>query len=677
MKSIKILLSIIALFVAISSYAQKLPKEYEKAEEAYEYSEYADAIAQYKAAYAKIDDKVKKAEIIFKTAMCYKYLGKPREAELWFKKAISVKYPNPIIVLYYADAKKMNGKYDEATVEYQKYMKLVPSDQRGKNGVKSCELTAKWRNNPTRYKVENKAFFNSQQSDYSPAFGKKDFRIMYFTSTREGSSGNKKHKVTGEAPADIYTATQDKKGKWSVPVPLPGEFINTEVDEGTPALNAKFNMMYFTKCAEEKGVHHGCKIMQAPKRGLTFAAPVELALANDTITVKHPAISPDDLTLYFVADMPGGQGGSDIWMVKREKANRPFGEAVNVGSVINTPGNELFPYVHIDGSLYFSSDYHMGMGGIDIFKAEKDKKGKWKVMNMKYPVNSSYDDFGIVFEGAYEKGFFTSNRPGGKGKDDVYMFILPPLQFVLTGKVKDEKTDEIITQASVRLIGSDGSTVEQQSEIDGSFRFKLKPNTDYTIETKHPKYLSGKSKESTKGIEEDKEFKRDVYMAPIENPIELPNIMYDLNSWDLRPESMVSLDKLVETLNDNPNIVIELRSHTDFRGSAAANMELSQKRAQSVVDFLIEKGIDPARLEPKGYGESVPREVDKRIAETYSFLTVGDVLTETFITKLVPLEQEVAHQLNRRTEFKVLRTDYVPSETVPEEVEGTGGTGTN
>ncbi len=388
---------------------------------------------------------------------------------------------------------------------------------------------------------------------------------------------------------------------------------------------------------------------------------MEVPIAADTVTVKHPAASPDDLSLYFTANMPGGHGGYDIWMVKREKKTAPWGSPVNLGSSINTPGNEIFPYVHPDGSLYFSSDYHLGMGGLDIFKAEKDKKGKWVIRNMKYPINSSYDDFGIVFQGDWEKGFLTSNRPGGKGKDDIFEFSLPPLEFILSGFVRDEKTDEIIPGATVKLIPNDGVPIEKKSEIDGSFRFELKPNTDYQIETSHEKYLNGKSRESTKGYETDKEFKRDVYMAPIEKPIELPNIMYEFAKWDLRPESMVSLDQLVETLNDNPNIVIELRSHTDFRGSADANEELSQKRAQSVVDFLIEKGIEPDRLVAKGYGESMPRVVDMKMAQQYSFLNEGDVLTESYIKKLASLEQEVAHQLNRRTEFQVLKTDYVSS----------------
>lgn len=664
MKTFRIFLTITLMLIVMGSFAQKLPKEYLKAEEAYGFELYNEAIEMYKEAYPKFTDKVKKAEIIFKTAMCYRHLGKPKEAELWFKKAISVKYPNPITLLYYADALKMNEKFDEAVIEYQKYDKTVPTDPRGKNGVKSCELTASWKNKPTRYKVENKAFFNSQQSDYSPAFAKKDFSILYFTSTREGASGNNVHKVTGEAPADIFETTMDRKGKWSEPIPIVSEGLNTEVSEGTPSLPEKFNSMYFTKCDQAKGVHLGCKVYTAVKRGVTFGIPEEVKLApHDSITVKYPAINADETTLYFAADMPGGQGGYDIWMSKREKKGKEWGTPVNMGSAINTPGNELFPYAHVDGSLYFSSDYHMGMGGLDIFKAETDNKGKWKVRNMKSPINSSYDDFGIVFEGNFERGFLTSNRPGGKGLDDIYQFVLPPLEFNLSGFVKDEKTDEVIVGAIVKLVGSDGSNVERKTEIDGSFQFSLKPNTDYQIETKHDKYLNGKSKESTKGYEEDKDFKRDIYMSPIEKPIELPNIMYDLASWDLRPESMVSLDMLVETLNDNPNIVIELRSHTDFRGSDTDNLELSQKRAQSVVDFLIEKGIEPARLVAKGYGEGMPRIVDKKMAEQYSFLNEGNELNEPFIKKLASLEQEVAHQLNRRTEFQVTATNFVPSTT--------------
>lgn len=650
---------------SISVFAQSAATR--EADDAYNAGEYYTAIDLYKVAYNKSKDNAVKAEIIFKTGLCYKNINESSQAEVWFKKAVKVKYNNPIATLYLADALKQNEKYDEALIEYRNYLKLVPGDVRGKNGVESCELAAKWKNNPTRYQVENMAFFNSKESDFSPVFAKKDYSIVFFTSTRSGSAGNEISGATGQSFADMYQTTRDRKGKWSVPTPL-GETINSPHEEGASTLDSKFNEIYFTRCKVEKKVRHGCLIYYSGKKGIDWDIPTVVPVGSDSVTVGHPALSQDDLTLYFASDMAGGYGGRDIWMIKRDSKKNPFnGTPINLGPEINTPGDEVFPVVRENGTLYFASNGHVGMGGLDIFKAEKDKNDKWRISNMQYPINSAEDDFGIIFEGNAEKGFFTSNRKGGKGMDDIYSFILPPVVYTLQGVVKDEKTGQILTEVIVKLIGNDGVTQEVKNEIDGSFKFTLKPNSDYILTTLKEGYLNGKGKETTKGVENDKDFTMTILMTPIEKPIELENILYDLAKWDLRPESMVSLDKLVETLNDNPNIVIELGSHTDFRNDDKSNQELSQKRAQSVVNYLIEKGIDAQRLVAKGYGESLPNTVTAKDASRYKFLKAGDVLTEAYIKKLATVEeQEVAHQINRRTEFKVLRTDYKSVNLAPQ-----------
>ncbi|OFY73558.1 MAG: hypothetical protein A2265_00665, partial [Bacteroidetes bacterium RIFOXYA12_FULL_33_9] len=617
------------------------------------------AINLYKQAYLKVKENSKKAEVIYKTGLCYRKINDAPQAEVWFKKAVKVKYTNPLANLYFADALKQNEKYDEALIAYQDYLKLVPSDVRGKNGVESCELASKWKNKPSRYEVENMAFFNSRESDFSTTYAKKDYSIVIFTSTRMASAGTEVSGATGQSFADLYTATEDKKGKWSVPIPLT-ENVNSGHEEGTPSIASKGNNLFFTRCLVEKKVMNTCQIYSSVRKGVDWDVPVYLPIISDSVEAVHPSISEDELTLYFASsDIPGGQGGKDIWMISRPTAKDVWGAPINMGKEINTPGNEAFPNIREDGTLYFASDGHIGMGGLDIFKATKGKTDKWLVENMKYPINSASDDFGIVFEGAIEKGFFSSNRMGGKGMDDIYSFILRPIQFNLLGVVKNEKTGEILTGVTVKLIASDGVTQELKNEIDGSFKFRLKPNMDYVLTTIKEGFLNGKGKETTKGLDEDRDFNLTVTMAPIEKPIELENIMYDVKKWDLRPESMVSLDKLVEVLNDNPNVTIELRSHTDFRDEAAKNLELSQKRAQSVVDFLIERGIEPDRLIPKGYGESAPNIVNAKDAKSYVFLKEGDVLSEEYIKKLATVEeQEVAHQINRRTEFQVLRTDY-------------------
>jgi peptidoglycan-associated lipoprotein len=381
-------------------------------------------------------------------------------------------------------------------------------------------------------------------------------------------------------------------------------------------------------------------------------------IAKDSVVVAHPAISPDGATLYFVSDMPGGQGGKDIWKVTREGDKDTWGRPENLGPTINTSGDEMFPYVHSDGTLYFSSNGHIGLGGLDIFKA-KQENNKWVVENMGYPINSHADDFGICFQAESEQGFFSSNREI-KGDDNIYKFSLPPLKFTLTGVVKDEKTERTLSDATVKIISSDGIMDEIQTNSNGSFTVTLKSSTDYVFMASKQGYLNGKERETTKGYDRSKTFNIEIKLISVAKPIEVPNIFYDFAKWDLRPESMVSLDYLVETLNDNPNITIELGSHTDSRGSEQANNELSQKRAQSVVNYLIEKGIARDRLTAKGYGKSSPKVVDDVISEQYPFLRNGITLTESYINSLPNenQEQETAHQFNRRTEFRVLRTDY-------------------
>ncbi|NSW45656.1 MAG: OmpA family protein [Bacteroidales bacterium] len=656
------ILFILLLIIAKASFPQA--KEYQKGEEAFMYEEYWTAIEHFKVAYSKYNDPVKKAELVYKIGLCYRNLHESKEAELWFKKAIKVKYPDPLAVLYYADALKMNGAFEEAIVEYQNYGKLVPGDKRAELGVKSCQLAAKWINKPTRYAVENMAFFNSKDQDFSPVFAKKDYKVLYFTSNRSGSTGDQIHARTGAGFMDLWETSVDRKGKWSEPKPVEGA-VNTPDDEGASSLNLKGNTLYFTRCVVNKKMVLGCKIYASERKGVNWDIAQEIMVkgAVDSTTIGHPSISEDECTLYFSADLPGGYGGRDIWMIKRDKKSAPWNpEPINLGPEINTPGYEVFPYIRNNGKLYFSSDYHVGMGGLDIFEATPDSKtGKYKVVNLKYPINSNADDFGIIFEGEAERGYFSSNRKGGKGGDDIYMFYLPPLQFTLKGFIKDCKTDEPIVGAKIILKGSDGTTVEGLSEADGSYKFNLNANTDYQVLASKEKYLNGNAGESTKGLEENKEFNVDICLESVKEPIELPNIEYDLGKWDLRPESMVSLDKLVETLNNNPNIVIELVSHTDFRSDDKFNLELSQKRAQSVVNYLIEKGIEPDRLIAKGYGETKPKTVDKKMAERYpGFLKEGQVLTEKFIKTLSTVEeQEVCHQYNRRTEFRVIREDYV------------------
>jgi len=634
--------------------AQKKEKD-SRATLAYEAGEYFAAIDLYKKAYSKVSEKEKKAEIIYKIAECYRITGDPRQASLWYKKALQQDYQDPNLYLRYGQALMRSGKFEEALEQYQLYKDLIPDDPRGNWGIESAKIAQEWIDNPTGYIVENMRYFNSSERDWNPAYANGDFMEVMFTSTREDAQGKETNGATGQSFADIFSSTMDRKGKWSVPVPV--EALNSEFEDGSPNFSSDFSTIYITRCMVGKNQQTACQIYSAKKSGTEWSEPESLDITGDSITSAHPAISPDGNQLYFVSDMPGTIGENDIWVVSLEDGQ--WGSPKNLGEEINTPGNELFPYVHADGTLYFSSDSRVGLGGLDIFKAKKDETGSWIVENLKAPINSTDDDFGIVFEAEVERGFFSSGRKG-RGNDEIFSFVLPPLEFAVNGLVRDDRTNNLLNSAKVTAVGSDGITIESTTGEDGAFRFMLKPSTDYVFIAGKPGYLRGKARESTKGLDQSKEFDVTVYLSSTERVIELPNIFYDFAKWDLRPESMVSLDNLVETLNDNPNITIELMSHTDSRGAPADNEALSQKRAQSVVDYLISKGIAADRLQAKGYGESQPKVVDEKILEEYKFLKLEDVLTESYINQLPVDQQEQAHQINRRTEFRVLSTDYIP-----------------
>ncbi|MBE0667483.1 MAG: OmpA family protein, partial [Bacteroidales bacterium] len=524
--------------------------------------------------------------------------------------------------------------------------------------IRACELAIEWLSSPEAYNIEEAKDLNSKDSDFSPAYARDDYGMVWFTSSRDDAQGNKSHGATGENFTDIFETRLDKKGKWSTPVPA--DYLNSEFEDGTPTFSPDFTEVYFTRCEAGKREDKGCAIMYSEREGTQWSVPQKLNLIADSLVAAHPSISSDGLTLYFVSDMPGGTGGKDIYRVTRTSAGGTWSRPENLGTDINTRGNELFPYVRDDGTLYFASDGQIGMGGLDIFRATHQTDNRWVVENMKPPMNSFADDFGITFEDGAEKGIFSSTRKGRRD-DDLYFFELPPLRFGITGLVKDEKTGQPVQGATVALIASDGANLQTETGTGGDFKFTLKPEVDYIFLASREGYLNGKEKETTRGQDKSRDFMATILLTAIDKPIELPNIFYDFGKWDLRPESMVSLDKLVETLNDNPNVTIELMSHTDSRDTEEYNLDLSQKRAQSVVNYLIGKGIASERLTARGYGETSPKVVDREISQESPFLTEGTALTEQFINTLANDEQkEIAHQINRRTEFKVLRTDYVP-----------------
>lgn len=657
MKRIYILLILIIIVSAGEASGQK--RKAERAYAAFEAGEYYDAIDEFKDTYSKIktSDKAARADIVFMIAECYRLTNDPKNAETWYKLAVKSANSRPEAGYWLAESLKKNGKYQQAIDELKKYRQIAQSDARADQEIRACELALEWQRNPEAYRVDELKDLNSRESDFSPAYGRDDFGVVYFTSARDDAEGNKTHGATGQGFTDIFETRIDKKAKWSTPVPVQG--INSEFEDGTPVFFNDYKEILFTRCEAGKREKKGCIIMSAKRSGDSWSEPKNIGILPDSVVAAHPAVSPDGLTLYFVSDIAGGYGGKDIWMSTRSSVGETWSKPKNLGPDVNTSGNELFPFLRSDGTLYFSSDGLIGMGGLDIFKAVPQPDGSWVVTNMKAPINSSADDFGIAFENENERGIFSSTRKG-RGNDELYAFEFPPLKFNVTGLVKDEKTGLPIGAATVQLIASDGNSLQAETGTGGDFKFALKPDVDYIFLAQKDGYLNGKEKETTKGQERSRDFMVTILLTAYDKPIELPNIFYDFGKWDLRPESMVSLDKLVETLNDNPKVTIELMSHTDSRDTEEYNYDLSQKRAQSVVQYLIEKGIEPERLSAKGYGESSPKVVDAAIAAQSPFLRLGAPLSESYINSLANDEQkEIAHQINRRTEFRVLRTDYI------------------
>ena len=651
--------------------AQK--KFFKDAETNFKQRHYYAAIQLYKQAY--VDAKpADKARIIFQQAECYRLINDIKNAEVWYDKAIKINYPDPKAMLYLADAKKALGKYDEALAVYNNYKKAVPDDPRGENGAKSCELAAKWKENPTRYKVENLAQVNSNQSDFSPCFADRKFTTLYFTSTRDGVTGSKTDINSGTNFSDLFETKLDKNGKWSTPVPL-AEPINTNANDAECVVARKGNTMFFTRCIVEKGKVSPCNIYVTTKKGMVWDDPKLLPLMTDTTgyngrqpEFSQPALSADEQVLVFTSNMKGGFGGYDLWMSVFDKAKNEWGAPVNLGPNINTPGNEAFPFLNDDGVLYFSSDGHIGMGGLDIFKANKTGENKWgEVTNMQSPINSPADDFGIIFEGKKDRGYFSSNREGGKGNDDLYQFSLPALLYTVEGVLTDCQFKETIEGVVMKLVGSDGSAAETKTDKTGYYKFAengekrfINENTTYRLTTTVPNDLktpeakrgflasSVKVDISTVGVKESKIYKHDFCLTPITLEIRFPEVQYELDKADLKPAAKDSLNYLVDVLLDNPTFVIELAAHTDSRGNPTYNKKLSERRAQSCVDYLISKGINANRLKAAGYGKEKLKISDAEIAKLKT-----------------KEEQEAAHQKNRRTVFTVLSKDFSDPDAKP------------
>lgn len=628
-----------------------------KGNQSWELGEYFDAANYYRKAYSTIPskDKKKRGEIAYKMATSYRLVNYTSRAISGYANAIRYKYPDSIAYFYLAEAQRKDGDYKSAAKNYELFLKYKPTDILAMNGLKACTFAPEWKKNSTRYIVRKSDIFNGRRCDYSPAYAGKETDQIYFTSTRDQAKGNTINGITGMKSADIFMAKKNDKKVWLQPEIIESD-INSNFEDGACSFSADGKTMYFTRCRVEPTTPICAEIFVSQRTGATWGVPQKCVIIKDSLSsVAHPAISPDGHFLYFASDMPGGYGGKDIWRVP--VSNTGFGAVENLGETINTPADEVFPSFKQNGDLYFSSNGHAGMGGLDIFCAQQDSTNNWHIENLKYPVNSQGDDFGMTFEPDHQRGFFSSNRGDARGWDHIYSFDLPELSYTVTGWVFDKEGDAL-PKATVNIIGKDGTNIKVSMNGDGSFTQKINRGEIYVMLANCRGYLNCKQELKTDTISENKNYELEFPLASITKPVLIENIFYDFDKATLTAESTKSLKELVKLLNDNPNVTIELSAHCDYKGNDAYNERLSQRRAESVMKFLITEGIEKERLTAKGYGENQPKVANKRLIKKLTFLKEGDILTEEYILKLNKEQQEICNAINRRTEFKVLRTTY-------------------
>ena len=647
---------VLFLLIVSSLYSCKSAK-LSDAEEKQRIGEYYEAAAIYRKVYTKTSPKKRdlRGYIAYRMAECNRLINNTAKATSAYMNAIRYDYPDSTVYLRMGQMLQKTGRYPEAIKNYDIYMENDPSNLLAINGIQGCELAPGWKKNPTRYEVRRMDKFNSRRGEFSPMLAGDKYDQLYFASSRSKDKDAKVSAITGQNNNNLFLVKQDEKGAWLAPVELEDE-VNTEYDEGTPSFSPDGNTMYYTYCAQDPEGPRTAEIYISTRSSAKWGKGTRATIVKDSVTaLGHPSISPDGKYLYFVSDAVGGFGGKDIFRAR--VAGNDFGPMENLGEEINTPGDEMFPYVRDSVTLYFASNGHPGMGGLDLFKATQDSTGKWNVENLGAPINSMGDDFGITFAGKEERGFFCSNRNDARGYDHIYSFELPTITIFIEGIVND--VDEYpIEDATVRIVGKDGLNVKVPVKKDGTYRVELERDIRYVMMASARGYLNQNYELHTGPEEKNETYIVDFFLSPISKPVVIDNIFYDFDKATLRPESKKALDEMIKMLNDNPNVTIELGAHTDRKGTDQYNERLAQRRAQSVVDYLIAGGIEAARLEAKGYGESVPKTINKKMAKQFDFLKEGDVLTEEFILALPPEQQEIADQINRRTEFKVLRTNY-------------------
>lgn len=705
-----LLLSMFAALFAATSFGQQ--KYIDEAKFYFASENYCEGVAKCELAYKKVSPKSAKAkkikgELAFMAAECHRLTEKFSFATDWYDKAILLRYYEiePLVYYYNAEMYRAMGDFNPAEENYKEYLKLVPGDKNALRGMEAVKLAKSYTANRTRYTVKNETKINKPENDMTPMIGDRKGTELYFSSSRPGSTGSSKDPRSCESYMDLWVTKIDKKGNFGQPQLVTGEMINTGDHEGAMCFDGRFKTMFFTRCPNVKKQNLGCDIWVSESGAKGWGEPKKLQLKpegkeGDTISVGHPCVSEDGRFLIFASDMPGGQGGRDLWYSTYDRRSDSWSTPVNMGPEINTPGNELFPTFGADGSLYFSSDGHLGMGGLDIFRAQKvGDEYKWvKPENLGFPINSVSNDFGLV-EVDPRNGYFTSNRKStdsqGEFTDDIWSYNLPPNLFTLKVIVAESDSKgqgKRIENATVKITGTDGSAWEGITNDLGEVYFERKADdsryineeTEYQIEASlfgegDKGYYPNNGNVSTIGFDQNMDFIEEIALLP-KTPIRLPEVRYALARWELLVNDEIhskdSLNFVDDLLKKYPSLVIKLTSHTDSRGSASANKTLAQKRAEECVKYLVEeKGVDPKRLVAEGRGEDDPRTIYKvngeyTVDEPAKGVEYEEIkLVESYINQYQRKDKamfERLHQYNRRTEGEVVSFDYVPEPEKPE-----------
>lgn len=633
-----------------------------RADAAMTIGEYQEAASLYRRAYMQTAprERASRGALAYKMGEAYRSFGNVGRALAAYKNAERFGVADSLVLRKQGDMLRYAGNYKGAEEKYKAYLEKNPEDVLALAGYRSSQKATAIREAGSAYTVKLDKNFSSSRADYCPAFSDRNGSAVYFSSTRNSGTGGQMSGITGTKPGDIYCLKKDEKGHWKSPEAAEGE-LNSEWDEGAACFTEDGNTMYFTVCRSDPQYPRMAEIWTSTRNDAKWGKPQALKITADTLSsYAHPALSPDGKWLYFVSDMPGGYGGYDLWRAS-VVGGHGIGVVENLGPEINTPGNEMFPAFRPSGELYFSSDgREPNLGGLDLYRAKEDTLTKhWEVAHLPYPMNSNGDDFGITFEGLHNRGFFSSNRASaGRGWDKIYSFSFPEILLSVKGWVYEQDGYEL-PEAVVYMVGNDGTNMKIGVNLEGSFEQPLAPGGKYLFLATCKGYLNYRAELTVDSlVQKEHQYVLQFPLPSISIPVLVRGVYYEFDKADLTDNSREALDRLVKVLKENPNITIELSAHCDYRGRAEYNEKLSQRRAESVVRYLTEHGIEAERLTAKGYGESQPKTVSKKMAEKYPFLHENDVLTEEFILKLQPEQQEVCNSLNRRTEFRVLRTTY-------------------